>query len=94
MGSVCGPGIWSQLSDLNRRPTDYKSVALPTELNWRPTAEVAGAFCRGRGPFGQEGFLEVGVMWEICAQRVGQFGAVFSQAEGKWTVGLSTVVAP
>ncbi len=25
---------WSQLSDLNRRPSDYKSGALPTELNW------------------------------------------------------------
>ena len=27
---------WSQLPDLNRRPTLYESVALPTELNWRP----------------------------------------------------------
>ena len=26
---------WSQLSDSNRRPTDYKSIALPTELSWR-----------------------------------------------------------
>ena len=26
---------WCQLSDLNQRPTDYKSAALPTELNWR-----------------------------------------------------------
>ena len=25
---------WSQLSDLNRRPGDYKSTALPTELSW------------------------------------------------------------
>ena len=25
---------WSQLSESNRRPTDYKSVALPTELSW------------------------------------------------------------
>ena len=26
---------WSQESELNRRPTDYESVALPTELSWR-----------------------------------------------------------
>lgn len=26
---------WSQLGDLNSRPTDYESVALPTELSWR-----------------------------------------------------------
>ena len=26
-------GIWCRLSDLNQRPTDYKSAALPTELN-------------------------------------------------------------
>ncbi|GEM_PF-2562093 len=25
---------WSQRSDSNRRPTDYKSVALPIELRW------------------------------------------------------------
>ncbi len=25
---------WSQLSDSNRRPADYKSTALPTELSW------------------------------------------------------------
>ena len=25
---------WSQRPDLNRRPTDYESVALPTELRW------------------------------------------------------------
>ena len=24
---------WSRLPDLNRRPTDYESVALPTELS-------------------------------------------------------------
>ncbi len=23
---------WCRMTDLNRRPTDYKSVALPTEL--------------------------------------------------------------
>jgi hypothetical protein len=28
------PRNWSQLPDLNRRPTLYESVALPTELNW------------------------------------------------------------
>ena len=27
---------WSQLPDLNRRPMLYESIALPTELNWRP----------------------------------------------------------
>lgn len=27
--------FWSHLSDLNGRPTDYKSVALPTELKWQ-----------------------------------------------------------
>ena len=26
---------WSQLSGSNRRPADYKSAALPTELNWQ-----------------------------------------------------------
>src|SRR5262245_8248727 len=25
--------LWSRLPDLNRRPTDYESVALPTELS-------------------------------------------------------------
>ena len=25
---------WSQRADLNRGPTDYESVALPTELRW------------------------------------------------------------
>ena len=25
---------WSQRPDLNRGPTDYESVALPTELRW------------------------------------------------------------
>lgn len=25
---------WSQESDLNRRPADYESAALPTELSW------------------------------------------------------------
>ena len=25
---------WSQLSGSNRRPADYKSAALPTELSW------------------------------------------------------------
>ena len=29
---------WSQRSDLNRRPTDYESVALPTELRWLVTS--------------------------------------------------------
>jgi hypothetical protein len=28
---------WSQRRDSNPRPTDYKSVALPTELRWRLT---------------------------------------------------------
>ena len=27
--------IWSHLSDSNRRPTVYKTVALPAELKWR-----------------------------------------------------------
>ena len=27
--------VWCRLSDLNQRPTDYKSVALPAELNRR-----------------------------------------------------------
>ncbi len=27
--------IWSHLSDSNRRPTVYKTVALPAELRWR-----------------------------------------------------------
>ena len=26
---------WSQERELNSRPTDYESVALPTELSWR-----------------------------------------------------------
>ncbi len=28
--------LWSQRRDSNPRPTNYKSVALPTELRWRP----------------------------------------------------------
>ena len=27
--------LWSQLSDLNRQPVDYKSTALPIELSWQ-----------------------------------------------------------
>ena len=27
--------FWCQLSDLNQRPSDYKSDALPAELNWQ-----------------------------------------------------------
>ena len=27
--------VWSQWSESNQRPTDYKSVALPTELHWQ-----------------------------------------------------------
>ncbi len=30
-----GKNCWSQRSDLNRRPTVYETVALPTELRWR-----------------------------------------------------------
>ena len=30
---------WSQLGDLNSGPTDYESVALPTELSW-PTCRI------------------------------------------------------
>ncbi len=26
--------VWSHLPDSNRRPADYKSAALPTELKW------------------------------------------------------------
>ena len=28
------PLIWSQRRESNPRPTDYKSVALPSELRW------------------------------------------------------------
>jgi hypothetical protein len=31
---------WSQRRDSNPRPTDYKSVALPTELRWRWQAKA------------------------------------------------------
>ncbi len=31
--------IWCRLEDLNPRPTDYKSVALPTELS-RPKSQI------------------------------------------------------
>jgi hypothetical protein len=27
---------WSHPPESNRRPTDYESVALPTELGWHP----------------------------------------------------------
>lgn len=27
-------GMWSQLSESNRRPSAYKAEALPTELSW------------------------------------------------------------
>ena len=31
--AVCIGKEWSRLTDSNRRPTDYKSVALPAELS-------------------------------------------------------------
>ena len=31
--TVCIGKEWSRLTDSNRRPTDYKSVALPAELS-------------------------------------------------------------
>ena len=34
-GKRYGSGVWCPLSGSNRRPTDYKSVALPTELKRR-----------------------------------------------------------
>ncbi len=52
--SVVRRGRWSQLPDSNRRPPDYKSSALPTELSW-PQAwrtiaagRVAARTTRGR----------------------------------------------
>jgi len=33
-------GKWSHPADSNRRPTDYESVALPTELGW-PVRKIA-----------------------------------------------------
>ena len=32
--------IWSHPPESNRRPTDYESVALPTELGW-PVRKIA-----------------------------------------------------
>ena len=32
--------LWSQRSDLNRRPADYESAALPAELRWRPRRSI------------------------------------------------------
>ena len=37
---------WSHPSESNRRPTDYESVALPTELGWQvgcPGVELRGS---------------------------------------------------
>ena len=31
--------VWSQLRDLNSRPADYESAALPTELSWQNLLE-------------------------------------------------------
>jgi hypothetical protein len=33
--------VWSQRRESNPRPTDYKSVALPTELRWRVRLQKA-----------------------------------------------------
>ena len=33
--AISGCFDWSRPSDLNRRPTDYESVALPAELGWQ-----------------------------------------------------------
>ena len=33
--------FWCRLRDLNPRPTAYKAVALPAELNRRPDAQSA-----------------------------------------------------
>ncbi len=33
--AVSRGNFWCQLSDLNQRPSDYKSDALPAELNWQ-----------------------------------------------------------
>src|SRR5271155_6071136 len=35
---VCGEFNWSHPSDSNRRPADYESAALPTELGWLSVA--------------------------------------------------------
>ena len=47
--------LWSWLTDLNPRPADYKSAALPTELNQRMyfcnevNYSKRGSVCQGRG---------------------------------------------
>ena len=38
----CITNIWCRLGDSNSRPTDYKSVALPTELNRHLLGRVVG----------------------------------------------------
>jgi hypothetical protein len=35
---------WSHLTESNRRPTDYESVALPTELRWQIIYPVTRCF--------------------------------------------------
>lgn len=38
----CRTVIWCRLQESNPRPTDYKSVALPAELNRRPAIDRTG----------------------------------------------------
>ena len=51
--SACQPSrlvenqVWSRLPDLNRRPTDYESVALPTELSRHSVSTTRDASLHG-----------------------------------------------
>ena len=40
---------WCRLQELNPRPTDYKSVALPTELNRLFPKGIAAFSCQAFG---------------------------------------------
>src|SRR5262245_20400705 len=47
--------LWSRHADLNRGPTDYESVALPTELCRQKGSTIAAAFpsCQAPSPTAQ-----------------------------------------
>lgn len=46
--------VWSRLPDLNRRPTDYESVALPTELSRLSGLSIPGRVGQHQGVQRQE----------------------------------------
>ena len=64
--------IWSHPPDSNRRPTDYESVALPTELGWLIFYFPTVTPCDARGTC-------LGVVKSVV-----KFSAIFSTASALW----------